>query len=498
MISASACSDKRRHAPDDDTPETAVASPQAPTTPPEPSTSAPSAPPRPAVERALSPLEDDSGAHTGTHRWSHAAGSAGIDAVRDVAMDADGNIAVSGYYADGIDFGDGEAVAAQTFDAYVIKYDPSGARSFTMHAGGPGEDVASAVAFDRDGALIVAGLFSERMVLGDKVLEATGSDDVFIAKFDREGALQWAYAIGGLDSDGAHDLAVDADGSVYLTGSFRASMTVAETTLTSKGNEDVFLLKMTPDGALDWGKSFGDLYRDSGQRVAVDGEGHVVLLVEFTDEVSFGGPALKSAGNRDLALIKLDADGGHLWSKRYGSPFNELGLGVAVDPAGNIAITGSFDNQIDFGGGTLRSKGESDVYVAKLGPDGAHLWSKRYGGAREDIGYGVATDRYGNVAITGWFWNELDFGGGPLRAAGQNKDVFLLKLSATGEHLWSRRFGDRDHDQGRGVAMSPAGDVALAGIFRYQLDLGGEALESVREPQDRAPPPDLFVALFGP
>jgi hypothetical protein len=259
----------------------------------------------------------------------------------------------------------------------------------------------------------------------------------------------------------------------------------------------LFLLELDPGGVVVRSQSFGHRYRDFGQRVAVDGAGNVLLLAEFMDEVAFGGPVLVSEGNRDVAVVKLAATGEHLWSRRFGSPFNEYALGLAVDPAGNVALTGSFDNEIDFGGGKLVSAGESDVYVARLGPDGAHLWSKRFGAVREDIGHGIAADRYGNLVVTGWFWSEVDFGGGVLRAEGMNKDGFLLKLSADGKHLWSRRFGARDHDQGRGVAMSAEGDVALVAIFRFGLDLGGKVLESVRVPADKAPPPDVVVASFG-
>jgi hypothetical protein len=78
-----------------------------------------------------------------------------------------------------------------------------------------------------------------------------------------------------------------------------------------------------------------------------------------------------------------------------------------------------------------------------------------------------------------------------------NKDGFLLKLSADAKHLWSRRFGAKDHDQGRGVAMTAEGDVALIAIFRFRLDLGGNVLESTRAPEDKAPPPDVLVAAFG-
>lgn len=451
------------------------------------------------AQGSLAPLAENpaQAEHQGAHRWSLALGSQESDAARDVAMDDQGNVAVTGYYASGAIFGDGKQVEAQAVDVFVSKYGPDGSHRWTAHFGGKGEEAGNAVAFDPEGNLVVVGLFADAMTVGQTPLTAVGSDDIFIAKLGPDGMPLWAHHIGGSDSDAAHDVAVGADGAIYVTGSFKRSMNVAGTTFQSKGNEDVYLLKLDSQGGVLWSKHFGSHYKDFGQRVAVDGRGHVVLLAEFTDDVAFGGETLASMGNRDLAVVKLDADGQHLWSKRFGSPFDEFGLGLAVDPAGNILLTGSYDNEIDFGGEKLVSQGESDVYVAKLSPQGEHVWSRSYGAARADIGHGVATDRYGNVAVIGWFWHEVDFGGGPLAATSLNKDIFLLKLSAKGAHLWSRRFGAEDHDQGRAVAMTANGAIAAVGLFRFSMDLGGATLTSAMAPGQAAPPADAFVAVFG-
>jgi hypothetical protein len=476
-----------------DTPPSPAARPPAPTSP-EPGP----APAAPAVQRSLTPLAANPGGHQGTPRWSRAIGGLATELARDVVVDAGGRVAVVGYFEGAVDFGGGVRIEAKKIDAFVSTFAADGTPAWTIHFGGDGEDVAHAVAFDPAGNLVIAGLFTGTMSIGEIQLQATGSDDAFIAKLDAQGKPLWAWALGGPDSDAAHDVAVDTDGTIYVTGSFKGKLPIGgQTTLQSKGNEDVFLLELGPDGKVVWSRQFGNRYRDFGQRVAVDGAGNVIVLAEFTDDVSFGGETLVSHGNRDLALAKLTSRGEHVWSRHFGSPFNEYGLGLAVDPAGNIGLTGSFDNEIDFGGGKLVSAGESDVFVARLAPDGAHLWSKRFGANREDIGHGIAADRFGNLAVTGWFWGEIDFGGGPVRAEGMNKDGFLLKFSADGKHLWSRRFGAKDHDQGRGIAMTPDGDVAATGIFRFRVDLGGKPLEAVQAADDKAPPPDIFVASFG-
>lgn len=457
----------------------------------EPGPAAPPSPPPGPRE-----LVSDPGDGKGVHLWSLQIGGLDKDTARAVAIDAAGNVAITGYVTSGADFGDGKAVETQKADAYVARYGPEGQLLWVHCFGGRGDDIGNGVAIDAQGNIIVVGLFSDKMTIGEQELGAEGSDDAFIAKLDAGGTLVWARTFGGMDSDAAEDVASTAGGQIVVTGSFKGKVNAAGVELKSRGNEDIFLLELTDSGDLLWAKQYGHRKLDVGHKLAVDRQDNILFLGEFTDSADFGGGPLQSHGNRDVALVKLDSRGGHIWSKSFGSSLNEFGLGMAVDPAGNIAIVGSFDDSIDFGAGALRSQGESDIYVAKFDATGMHMWSRAYGANREDIAAGVGTDKYGNVVVGGWFRQKVDFGGGPLEAAEANKDGFLLKLSADGRHVWSRRFGDRDHDQIRAIAVNDAGRTAVAGVFRFSLNLGGFALESARLPDDRAPHADGFVAVF--
>jgi hypothetical protein len=167
---------------------------------------------------------------------------------------------------------------------------------------------------------------------------------------------------------------------------------------------------------------------DFGHGIAVDSAGNVLLTGRFDGTVDFGGGPLSSAGSTDIFAVKLDAQGQHLWSRRLGGTDYEEGSGIAVDSAGNALLTGYFAGTADFGGGPLSSAGYYDVFVVKLDAQGQHLWSRRVGGTSNDRGYGIAVDGVGNVLLTGEFLGTADFGGGPLSSAG-SYDAFAVKLS---------------------------------------------------------------------
>jgi hypothetical protein len=215
----------------------------------------------------------------------------------------------------------------------------------------------------------------------------------------------------------------------------------------------------------------------------------------FRDTADWGGKPLIAHGgsDNDIVLAKYDVNGDHVWSQGFGNAFNDVAGGLTVDPAGNITMVGSFDKSISFGDGDSHtSSGEADAFVARYTTEGKLVWARTYGAEREDIAFGVAADADGNTITVGWFQGSVDFGIGPLVSKG-NKDVFAVKLDAAGAAVWAKRWGDRDHDQGRAVAVDGQGAAIVVGIFRFALDLVSPPLESVRAEADRIPKPDVFA-----
>lgn len=129
---------------------------------------------------------------------------------------------------------------------------------------------------------------------------------------------------------------------------------------------------------------------------------------------------------RRCEVAKLDVNGKHVWSRRFGYPGGgATGVGLDLDTKNNVFVTGRFTGQIDFGGGLLTSAGKRDVFVAKLSSKGTHLWSRRFGDKEDQ--YATGTAFAGGLFITGYFSGSVDFGLGSLVSAG-GTDVFVAKL----------------------------------------------------------------------
>lgn len=161
-------------------------------------------------------------------------------------------------------------------------------------------------------------------------------------------------------------------------------------------------------------------------------------------------------------IYKLSNDGDLLWSIEApgGSGVGEPD--VVVSPEGDIYFGGYFFNTIDFGLGPITAAGSFDAYLAKVSGDGQLLWQRTYGSPRQDYLNGVDLDADGNVVIVGTYVDPIDLGTGVLPDTGII-DAFAATLDSDGTTLWSRGYGGAGRDIFWDVSVDPAGDLVVAG-----------------------------------
>lgn len=165
------------------------------------------------------------------------------------------------------------------------------------------------------------------------------------------------------------------------------------------------------------------------------------------------------AGAAIVAASPTDAVAAVPGELRFNKTFGAFGSEVqpsatAIDLEGSILWTGYLTGAVDFGGGTLTSAGGSDIVIAKLSSSGNHIWSKRFGDA---------ADHQAGGAIKTAF-------------SGDDEDLFLAKLDRHGNHLWSKSFGDGGMQLSGGVAVDLEGNIGITGGIGGVVDFGGGPL----------------------
>ena len=418
---------------------------------------------------------------TGQRRWAKRWGGASADNGKAITTDGSGNVLVGGSFAGTVDFGGGALSSGGMDDAFVAKYLSDGTPVWSRRLGGTGNDGVTGIAVDRSGNVFVTGYFQNAVDFGGGALSSAGLNDIFVAKYSATGGFLWAKRFGSTSDDEGFGVAVDGNGDVLVTGMFSTSITFGGTTLsTFGGGPGMFVAKLSgATGAHVWSKNLFALSVSYGFGVAVDSAGNALVTGDFFGDAIVNGVRYPNAGQADVFLAKYAAaDGAEVWFDHFGGPNYDLGTGVAVDASNNAIITGQFNGAVNFGAGTYTSV-NNDVFVAKYaGTTGAWMWSTHATGPGFENATGIAVDGSGNVAVTGIFDNSINFGGGALATAGSG-DIFVAKLTGTsGSQLWSRRFGGTTNDGGSAVAIDGSGNVVITGWFVATVDFGRGPLTS--------------------
>jgi hypothetical protein len=426
--------------------------------------------------------------------WSMRVGGSNNQNPHGMAVDATGAILVTGTTFGSANFGGSQLFAQGEGDLFIAKYDNFGTHIWSKIFGDDDLQEGYGVAVDGAGNVFVTGTFDGTLNFGatpDLSLTSAGVEDIFVVKLDPAGNALWAKSIGDDSRQDGNAIAVDAMGNAYIAGSFRGDVSFGGGPV-SADEQDGVIIKLDPSGTILWGFTFGGGGDDSANTVAIDPGGNVVLGAQFQFKLSVGATTVSSKGNGDLFVAKLTAAGAPVWLKGFGSPEREIMGGIASDAAGNVIVDGIFGESIDLGCGALGIQGPADLFVAKLDPEGACLWSKGFGDSEGQDEPHVAVDGAGNVLVTDEFLGTVDFGGGPLVTAGGNStDILVLKLDPSGNHLWSRRFGDAGDQDGRGIAADSANNVYVLGELAGSIHFGNALLKSNGGE-------DVCVAKLGP
>ncbi|AEI46738.1 SBBP repeat-containing protein [Runella slithyformis] len=338
---------------------------------------------------------------------------AGQDYGKDITVDAAGNIYVTGQFQGPAAFSTINLTSSAD-DFFVARYNSAHTLRWVQKGDGKLQDAGNGIAADARGNVYVTGFFSDVATFSSTTLTSAGSTDIFVAKYNTDGALQWINRAGGTDSDQGHAITVDSNGNVYLTGAFYGQTFFDKTGLyASFGLSDTFLAKYNGNGFFQWVLKAGRPLSGNENDIAVDTKGDVYI----------------TPGSGSISIAKYSGDGATQWSHQLkengGSTFSSSGL--AVDASDNVYLTGKFADKVAFGSTTLTSAGSSDIFVAKYNVTGMLQWAKQAGGPGSDSGEGVAAGPEGAAYATGQFAATAAFGASRLTSTGA-QDIFVVKF----------------------------------------------------------------------
>ncbi|UZR93461.1 SBBP repeat-containing protein [Chondrinema litorale] len=389
---------------------------------------------------------------TGDFLWAKSIGGISTDVGYDVTTDSEGNIYLTGYFTDSVDFDPGEDIYFLSSyiefwqDAFILKLDQNGAFLWAHKIGGLAGESGYAIEVDTDGNVYTLGYFQNDIDfdpgVGINILEWRGDTDIFLQKLDTNGNFIWVKHIGGNAEDIGRSMVIDSLGFIYVIGDYYSTDFDAgdgESFLNNVESSDVFVSKFDRDGDLVWAKSMGGESSEKGRGIFVDDSGNVYSTGSFIGKVDFDPGEDSTFLDGDIFIQKLDAEANLVWAKSIeisGGAVYSSSFSITSDAKGNVYILGSFHGIADFDPGEeeyeLITDANAYIFLLKLDSKGNFIRVTPIVRSSNEYGYSLTSDTQDNLVITGNFINTSDFDPSSetsLMTSKGGNDIFTLKLN---------------------------------------------------------------------
>ncbi|MCW3078108.1 MAG: hypothetical protein JWO32_2717, partial [Bacteroidetes bacterium] len=208
--------------------------------------------------------------------------------------------------------------------------------------------------------------------------------------------------------------------------------------------------------------------------------------------------------NEDVFIIKLDPQGNLVWVRQMTGPNNQTGFGLNIDKLGNLITTGLFQGISDFNPPSATYtmsphnslNNDYEIFIHKIDSAGQFIWAKQIGGSDFSRGTSVTVDSLNNILTTGYIVGTADFDPGPavynLTSAG-GTDVFLSRLDPNGNFICASVFGGPGYDEAYSIQNTKTGNIYVAGIFKVVADFDpGPGVHNISSNGSD----DLFIAKY--
>jgi hypothetical protein len=441
-------------------------------------------------------------------QWAKSIGSTKADRARSIALDANGNQYITGYFEGTVDFDPGlnvqNLISAnnQTSDAYILKLDPQGNFLWVKQIGGSFNQQGTSIALDSKGDVYIVGLYSWTIDFDPGPGTYTMTNPVFneyntfVLKLDGSGNFIWAKQCYGNTAKTDTQIKIDSNDNLYIAGCFTSLVDFdpgpSTFQLFASGDVDVFITKWDSNGNFLWAKQWGNnvFNADIFRSFDIDANANVYLVANFQDTIDLDpGPALQYAiTNNSIAaysfVCKLNSTGNFAWAKVLEGDYNLTGYknegysSIYVEPSGSLYLSGAFQGTVDCDPGpainTLSTTGLIAI-LTKLDTQGNFLWNKEFPGSIDIMYYTtqVTGDTQGGLYFSGSFMGTIDFDPGTsihlLSAYGFN-DVFCCKYNSSGDFIWAAQIGGTANEFVYDAVCDALGNIYLVGDYYSTCD----------------------------
>lgn len=331
-------------------------------------------------------------------------------------------------------------------------------RQWAQHYGGGNVDIPYSIKFTGDGGTIVAGYTDSKN--GDVSTQPNREYwDLWVLKLDKCGTIQWEKSFGGTGYESARDIVQTSDGGYMVLG--ETNSTDGGVVSGYGGTKDIWLLKLSAAGALEWQKRYGGYGLDVGNHIEITGDGGYLIAASSTSNDGDIRGNHSTGTYTDGVVIKIDASGTLQWSKCYGGSKNEELFDIKIIN-GTIYAAG-FTNSVD--GDIPPNQKNYDIWLLAVDINGNKILSKIYGGSQNDVAYCMTKGNDGTLTLAG-YTTSTD---GDVSGAKGSQDYWVINIDTRGKLNWQKTLGGTDAEYAKTIFTDNDSTYIVGGVT-YSTD----------------------------
>jgi len=321
-----------------------------------------------------------------------------------------------------------------------------------------------AVTSDNQDHIICFTHFNTSFTVGGTQFDAEDGDDLLVFSVGETGNTEWAFSAGGMGDQTAQKVACDDNGNIYLMGKFSDYLSIDGENFMSNGNFDMFLIKLNSLGEMQWVKTFGGPNSESFESLNIHGS-KINIVGRFYEYTVLENDTIWGVDGTDFFASQFDLDGNLLQYVSFGGESVDYVSDVTADNWGNIYITGDFYQNLQIGEETLEAGNMLGIYLIKLNANLDVIWVYQPQGSDLKPGVKISCDSDGNLAMAGSFSGNISFDNTQLQTADFDEDIFVAYFTPQGEFLWAKRFYSASMESIEAFAMDRMGQLYISGHY---------------------------------
>ena len=402
-------------------------------------------------------------------QWINTLGSPSWDYVNGIETDKDGNTYIAGAYSGELKTDSKSYETEGKHDLFVAKYNPKGKLQWVWNAGGKQSDKLTALYVNENNELYVSGIITGEVVMKKEKIDGKGKK-LILAKLNKRGKLDWIKNF-PIPSPASMYQMYQSNNGILVAGTFRKELIIEGESVKSKGKEDIFIARFTAEGKLEKLKSYGGKGKDIITAFAGGFNNTIFLSVNHQGDINFGDYKLASKGQgiTGAFITAINSDLEPDWLHEiHGEHYVQVS-GIAPTKDNKLYISGNFTHSIQYGEYELTSTGATDFFTAKIDTLGHPLWMKSYGTTFADYASNIELNAAGGIMLNGTFNDTLMLDTMLLYAIDGNATAFVSQIDKTGRIFWAESIGGKNNVTSHHSTIDKQGNILLSGSFSGKI-----------------------------